>query len=230
MKRIRVAERMDNPELPADAHRHALCALDRTNRLLGANRRLARDLMNNTRKDRIVVLDIGAGGGGLLADIERHAQSCGVAVAAVALDNSLRALRFSQHWHDVYVVQGDARRIPLTDRAVDVIVCSLLLHHFDQQDVIAILREAARTASCAVIMHDLVRSRAALFSTRIAAHVLTRSPVFHTDAVRSVRAAWTPCELQEIASRAGLQDSRITCQFPFRMTLVWQREGVRRVS
>jgi hypothetical protein len=45
----------------------------------------------------------------------------------------------------------------------------------------------------------------------------------HFDAIASVRAAWTPGEIQQIAEEAGLHAPRIERCWPARWTLWWKR-------
>src|SRR5262249_34208718 len=118
---------------------------------------------------------------------------------------------------------GDARFIPLADSAVDVVTCSLFLHHLDPPDVVGVFREAARVARRGVVAGDVTRSWPAWLITWIMTRVLSRSRFFHVDGPRSVRAAYTPGELLSLARSAGLADARVRRTFPFRMILTWQK-------
>lgn len=222
MERHRTAELMDDPSLDPREHRAALRGLDLSNDLLGANRVLfgrVRAIGGNSSS----VLDLGAGGCGLLRYIRRR-EGSGSIRTLIALDRSVSALKIAAGGQ-YRRVAGDARRIPLPDGAVDVVVSSLLLHHFDDDDVVGILRESARVAARGVVMADLTRSRPAEWVTWLASRLATRSRVFRTDGPRSVRAAYRPDELAALAERAGLCGVNIRRRFPFRMVLSWRKQG-----
>ncbi len=226
MMRLRRSELMDDPGLDRHTHAHALRALNRINRLLGVDQRRRRGLGRLGPTDRMSVLDLGTGGGGFLAHLaERRGVMPGAPL--LGLDRSGAALGLARAWYDgaAALIVGDAREIPLDDNSVDVVTCSLFLHHFDEPDVVAILRESARVARRGVLVVDLARSRLALALTWIATRLISRSPVFHIDGPRSVQAAFRVEELAELANQAGLIDARVEKQIPFGLSLVWRKPG-----
>ena len=56
-----------------------------------------------------------------------------------------------------------------------------------------------------------------------AARLLTRSHVVHTDAVLSVRAAFTVEEVRQLASAAGLSDAKVVPRWPSRFVVSWRK-------
>jgi len=73
-----------------------------------------------------------------------------------------------------------------------------------------------------VLLCDLRRDRIGLGLAWVFSRLLTRSNVVHVDAIKSVRAAWTPEEMRDLATRAGLDNASISCCFPRRMMLSWE--------
>lgn len=220
MKRVRIPEEMDDPHLDGDAHYCALQSLARANRLLGVDQAIARALAR-AAPPTASVLDIGCGSGALLGGLANlHNGSRRI----VGVDRSERALRLAVkstpkgEW-----IAADVRQLPLASGSMDVVVCTLLLHHFDEEDVVAILAEAARVARIGVLVSDLTRSRIGWIATWVVTRLLSRSWVFHTDGPRSVRAAYAVSDMQMLARRANLADATITRQFPFRMMLMWHK-------
>jgi ubiquinone/menaquinone biosynthesis C-methylase UbiE len=228
MERCRQPELMDDPALDEDLHRRALRALWQVNRVLGVDQSL-HDAARQVAGENIEsLLDLGTGVGGFLAHMAGR-EGDGDGLLLVGLDISTFALALARRWthEDARGVAADARTIPLADDSIDVVVCSLLLHHFDEDDVIAILREAARVARRGVVFGDLTRSRTAYALTWLVTHVTSRSPIYRTDGPRSVRAAYRNSELAQLADRAGLAGHRIRRHFPFRMILTWSKNGAR---
>lgn len=250
MKRYRVPELMDNPDVDEAAHAHALTALNRTNQLLNFNRDMYQCLCRLGPLNSGSVLDLGAGGGGFLAYLHGllnlnaahqaqttprdedlvNGQNSSIqakqgAPRLFGLDRSNFALSSARRWNGSGIrwICGDATNIPLADASVDVVTCSLLLHHFDEPGAEAILREAARVARRGVVIGDLSRSSLAWAATWTATRMLSRSRIFHVDGPRSVRAAYRREELAELARRAGLAGAMVVQRFPFRLMLTWRR-------
>lgn len=221
MVRLRLPELMDDPAVDPDELRHALNALNRTNRALGVDRGLLREVRRVASDAAPSILDLGAGGGGFLR--YAHEQSpARHGAPLIGLDRSPNAT-VRENGEILDFLLGDARSVPLADRSVDVVTCSLFLHHFDPPDVVRILREAARVARRGVVVSDLTRSWPAWVTTWTTTRVISRSRLFHVDGPRSVAAAFTPREMLHMAEDAGMQGARVRRSFPFRMVLAWRK-------
>ncbi len=87
------------------------------------------------------------------------------------------ALGLAQRWYGQVIrwLPADARNIPLADDSIDIVTCSLFLHHFGEADAVLVLREAARVARLGIVIDDLSRSRVALVLTWFATRILSRS-------------------------------------------------------
>jgi len=222
MKRLRIPEVMDGAGIDADDHAHALRSLNRINRVVGVDRRLL-GVLRRIGSANGSVLDLGCGGGGFLG---LFADQSGLGrPLLLGVDRSAHALNCAARWQrpGIHWISADACKLPLPDKSFDVVTCSLFLHHFDEPQAIRVLREAGRVARRAVIIVDLVRSRLAWVLTWIVTRLLSRSWVFHVDGPRSVRAAFRPNELADLARRAGMPDANMERCFPFRMILTWNK-------
>lgn len=218
-------ELMDDPRLDGKAHAHALGTLNRVNRMLRVHHRLYRCIGQLSGGGEVSILDLGTGGGGFLGYVSNRMQhQCGHP-RLVGLDLSAQAIRCARRWHSGAIrwLVADARNIPLADNSIDIVTCSLFLHHFSEVDVVRILCEAARVARRGIVVDDLSRSRLALGLTWLGTRVLGRSHVFHVDGPRSVHAAFRQQELADLPRRAGLDGARLEKRFPFRLILTWKK-------
>jgi ubiquinone/menaquinone biosynthesis C-methylase UbiE len=229
MRRVREPELMDDPAVDHGLHRHALQALRQTNRWLQIDQRLVREigrLMPAAREQRATLLEIGTGAGGLLALSAERLPGDWV---RIGLDRSRFALSQAREQlrgiAGSALIAGDAANLPFRDRSVDVVVCSLLLHHFDPTGAVALLYEAARVCRRGVVVCDLTRGYLPWVLTWLVTHVVSRSPLFHVDGPRSVRAAYLQSEALSLAHAAGLQRAKVVRVFPFRWMMVWRRES-----
>ena len=225
MIRLVLPELMDDPGLDGQAHAHALGTLNRVNRMLRVHHRLYRCIGQLSGRGEVSILDLGTGGGGFLGYVSNRMQHQCAHPRLVGLDRSAQAISYARRWHSGAIrwLVADARNIPLADNSIDIVTCSLFLHHFNEVDAVQILREAARVARRGIVVDDLSRSRLALGLTWLGTRVLSRSHVFHVDGPRSVHAAFSQQELADLAHRAGLEGARLEKRFPFRLILIWKK-------
>ncbi|MBX9737480.1 MAG: methyltransferase domain-containing protein [Phycisphaerales bacterium] len=228
-------ELMDDPRLDASEHRRALRGLARINRISGAGRSIWRPISTMLQRRAgdsasFSLLDIASGSGDVLLDVARRATRAGFRCEATACDISAEALgavrdRFNAGGMASETLCRDvvARGLPMADRSIDVVTCSLFLHHLDADAATAVLREMARVARIGVVVSDLRRCRRGLIAAAVAGRVLTRSPVVRVDAVRSVYNAYSLAELREMAARAGMSGATVTRAWPFRALVRWER-------
>jgi hypothetical protein len=106
---------------------------------------------------------------------------------------------------------------------VDYVLATLFLHHFAPAQAVALLRTAYGLARRALIVSDLVRGRLPLLAFGLVRPVFARHPFTWHDGLLSIRRAYTPAELRDLAAQAGLPQARVHTHWPWRMTLVAER-------
>jgi ubiquinone/menaquinone biosynthesis C-methylase UbiE len=134
----------------------------------------------------------------------------------VSLDMNPRGLKFAVQ---TAPVAGDALRLPFADNTFDAVICSLFFHHLTNSESISVLREMWRVARRTVIVNDLHRNRVAHASIRILSALFSRSTMFRNDSAVSVRRAFRPGELADVALSAGVP-AQVYRSFPYRLVLV----------
>jgi len=229
-RRRRQPELMDQPEIEAATHAHALSGLARVNWFSRsaaifwpALRRLAREQQPRPLR----VLDIACGGGDVTVSLAKRARRAGVAIQMAGCDMSGTALeiarrRAAEAGDAVEFFRHDVLQQPLPAR-FDVVMCSLFLHHLDEADAVAVLRSMVASAGRAVLINDLIRSRSGYLLACFGARLLTRSHVVHVDGPLSVAGAFTPCEVLQLCEQAGLTGSTLTRHWPQRFLLTWRK-------
>jgi len=134
----------------------------------------------------------------------------------VSLDMNPRGLKMARQ---TAPVAGDALQLPFADRTFDAVICSLFFHHLTTAECVSVLREMWRVARRIVIVNDLHRNRVAHASIRVLSALFSRSTMFRNDSAASVRRAFRPAELVDVAKTAGVP-ARVYRSFPYRLVLV----------
>lgn len=229
--RSRQPEIMDQPDLAANRHEAALHGLARINRVSGSASILWPALASAARTagDRhFRVLDIATGGGDVPIRLWRRAHREQVRLKIDACDISETAIRVAQRHAQsagvgIRFFRLDLLQEPILDE-YDAVICSLFLHHLDDEEAIELLRLMAAAARRLVLVNDLARSRFGYWLARFGTKLLTRSEVVHFDGPVSVRAAYTPSEALALAERAGLGGATVSRHWPCRYLLSWTRD------
>lgn len=229
--RIREDEVMDQPGLDDDSHRSALAGLRRVNywsRTAGRIWNVLRQLAEERQLSHLRVLDLACGGGDVTLALAKHAQRAGFSMQVDGWDKSSTAIDFaretanSQGVNHVAFHVHDVLADPIDDH-FDAVICTLFLHHLEIDEAQMLLRKIQSVAEHAVLIDDLRRTTAGWWLARLGTQILSRSPVVHTDALLSVRAAFTNEEIRELAESAGLVGCDIHSHWPQRFLLVWKR-------
>jgi 2-polyprenyl-3-methyl-5-hydroxy-6-metoxy-1,4-benzoquinol methylase len=227
--RRREAELMDQPDLDILEHVRALTALGRANLVSRTADSLwpgIRRAADAARGEPLRLLDVATGGGHVAIALARRATRDGVGLDITGCDISPVALDYAR---TLAARTGVTRvRFEPADALggtwpgeVDIVICTLFLHHLDDDRAAALLGRMKATARRLVLVSDLRRSSSGYFFAWAGCRLLSRSRVFHVDGTRSVAAAFTPDEARGLAARAGLDGALVTTHWPQRWLLSW---------
>ena len=221
--RRRGREILDDRSTPADVRERSLRDVRRSNALLGGRRAMLRALrvVWPTLGPTATLLDVGTG----LADIPRlareHARARGIALRAFGLDEAESLVGVAGAVLDGGVC-ADVRRLPLADGCVDVVTCSQLLHHFEDDEIPMLLRELDRVAREWVVIGDLRRSWLASWGFWLVSWPLGFHRVTRHDGTLSVLRGFTADELARHVLGATGRRVEIRRHLGFRLTAAWR--------
>src|SRR6185436_6971242 len=200
--RRRGIEHLDDPSVPESVRARAMADLARSNVWFGGARAVTRTLLPLLQADQpITLLDVGTGHADIPSQVRRDALRRGVSLTVIGADMAPSLLRAALPTLDGAIC-GDAARLPLRDASVDVIVCSQLLHHFDDAGARRLIGELHRVSRGWVVISDLQRSWAAAGGFWLGATLLRFHPVTRHDGVVSVMRGFTTTELHGLISEA----------------------------
>lgn len=225
-------EWMDEPDLDSLRHIQALNGLARLNWWSGSSGIVwsaIRRKVSFPRNRPLRVLDLACGSGDVMLGLWRRASRHNIPVTVVGLDRSSLAVdqaraRAQRAGAPLDFQVGNVLEIEY-ERQFDVVTSSLFLHHLRESEAVCLLSRMAAATSHLVLINDLRRSVAGLLLAEAASRLLTRSPVVHVDAARSVAGAFSAAELRDLADRANLTGATVTRRWPCRLLLSWQRNS-----
>lgn len=235
-QRYLVPEKMDDPELSPAEHYRALAGLRRINRLSGTATQLQREILriaSHGPEHRWQILDVGCADGEIAFELSRLLAGridyvlTGWDMSSVAItsaqdrleqqtDQAAQSLRFEVRnlFDELATMRGEP--------PFDLVYCTLLLHHFSDEDAVGILSAMRRLARRAVIVDDLQRTHLGWWLAAAGCRILSRSPVVHFDGPQSVRAAFSCDEALHLARKAGWENPTLRRHWPERYMLSWE--------
>ena len=228
--RHREPELMDDPDLDPVLHEQALVGLRRVHWLSGTVGTLWRPIRKLAAQQSgrpLRVLDVACGGGDVAISIARRAEKANLSIDVSGCDISETALKCAtqnafKYDANVHFFPANAISEELSED-YDVVICSLFLHHLDDDDAVKLLKVMKQAARKMVLVSDLKRSRLGYVLTWCGLRLLTRSRICHVDGPLSVRAAFKPGEATNLTTKAGLDDALLTRHWPERYLITWRR-------
>jgi ubiquinone/menaquinone biosynthesis C-methylase UbiE len=216
-------QRVIEPELldhvPPEEARPNLADLVRINRMLGGHHVLRRTLRSiSSNQGAPTFLDVGAASGDSAGIIrERFPESI-----VTSLDYNPTNIEKAPHPK----LLGNAFELPFERESFDYVLCSLFLHHFQNSEVIELLRCFYSMARKGVIVCDLERHILPYLFLPATKFLFGWNRITVHDGLKSVRAAFRADELTRLAKAAGMTNVQTQVHRPaFRLSLIGFKEG-----
>jgi SAM-dependent methyltransferase len=220
--RRRDHEILDDASIDAATRLRSLADVARSNRLFGGRRAAISAIETSIEPNAgsLSLLDVGTGLADIPAEITRRSARRGVRVTTIGLDKAADLLGEARRVL-THAICGSVRALPFRDDSVDIVLCSQLLHHFADDDVLAVIAELDRVARTRVIIADLRRSWVAAVGFWLASFPLRFHRITRHDGVVSVFRGFTAAELRRAVVAALGQEPSIEHRLGFRLTISW---------
>jgi SAM-dependent methyltransferase len=224
--RRRGVEILDDPATDPALRARSIGDVTRSNTLLGGTRAVLAELARliPTLPSSATLLDVGTG----LADIPRrareHARARGIGLDTFGLDAAESLAREARATLDGSIC-GDALALPVATASVDVVTCSQLLHHFEEDEIPVVLRELDRVARGWIVVSDLRRSWLAACGFWLVAWPLRFHRITRHDGFVSVLRGFTVDELERHVLVATGRQADVRRHLGYRITATWRARG-----
>jgi 2-polyprenyl-3-methyl-5-hydroxy-6-metoxy-1,4-benzoquinol methylase len=156
--------------------------------------------------DRLRVLDLATGSADIPRLVAEHARRVGAEIEIVAVDfqpsTVEMAKALSAAYPEISCVRGNVLEYD-DPQPFDVVICSLALHHFSDDDAVRLLRRCHELSRRHVLVSDLRRGFLAQLGVYLLTSLIFRDRMTREDGRASAAAAFTCAEMRELARRAG---------------------------
>ena len=220
--RHRSFEHLDDPATDPVLRERSLRDVRRANTTLGGAHAVLAELdrLLPALGREVSLLDVGTGLADIPARARRLAALRNVRLATFGVDQAATLASLSARVLDGSAC-ADARCLPFANASVDVVICSQVLHHFEDDEIASVLRELHRVARRAVIVSDLRRSWFAVGGFWLVSWLLGFHAVTRHDGAVSVLRGFTDDDLADHVHHATGRMAIIRRHLGYRLTATW---------
>ncbi|MBR9859954.1 methyltransferase domain-containing protein [bacterium] len=216
-KRSYQKELIDADVIPEQDLRRNLFELHRVNQLLGGYKISLQAIKKLQSKPKTIV-DIGCGGGDLLAVFSKHLDS---SIQLIGLDIKDVCISYSKERNDdsVKIIKGDYRQVFSEVPDLDVVHACLFMHHLKEDEIEAFVSDCLRN-KVTLVVNDLERNPLAYWSIKIITSIFSKSRLVKNDAPLSVRRGFKKKEWHTMLQNAGATNYSVKNKWAFRHCVI----------
>ncbi|WP_422080088.1 methyltransferase domain-containing protein [Ulvibacterium sp.] len=225
-KRSRESELMDNPEVSQQTLENVLRDINRANRILGGNRATIKalsQLVSQNPRDSYTVLDMGCGDGAMLREVVLFFRRIGKNVKCLGIDLNGNALRMAREasldFPEITYLKKDILDSDASGLECDMLITTLTLHHFYDEEIPAILKRFGKLARIGIVINDLQRSPLAYSLFKVFSLIFIHTAMAKNDGLVSIARGFTKAELTQFSKGILGVEHKIIWQWAFRY--VW---------
>lgn len=218
---------MDRPQPISPELERDLRNLRQLNRFFGSHHLVLRFLRRWIKPGaRMRIVDLATGSGDIPRLIVDYARSINATVHIDAVDQQTATLviasDLSTNYPEIAFIGANILKWHPAE-AYDLALCSLVLHHFSDEDAVRVLKRCRELSSRFVLVSDLRRGFLASIGVYLLTALIFREPMTRYDARVSGARAFSFGELRDLALRAGWQDFG-HAKFHFARQAIWSEK------
>ncbi len=203
-------ELMDRPQPVSAELERDLKNLRQLNRWFGSHR-IVRHFVRRWIKPghNMRIVDLATGSGDIPRLIVDYARKIGAEVEIDAIDKQSATLEIARELSVDYpeIFYSEANVLEWqTAKAHDIVLCSLVLHHFSDEEAVRVLRRCRELSRKFVLVSDLRRGLLVTAGVYFLTALIFREPMTRYDARLSAARAFSFKELDKLARQAGWQN------------------------
>ena len=234
-KRSYQKELLDRDDIPFDDIKQNMRELDFINQYLGGHKitiagfkAISGKIKSQQKSDgqKISVCEIGCGGGDNLRVLKRYCEKKKIASEFSGIDINPHCIEFARSRIENQNIQfftSDYKQVTFEQKP-DIVFCSLFTHHFNDSEIIDILKWMNENSTAGFFINDLHRHPLAYYSIKWLTAIFSKSYLVKNDACLSVLRGFKKKELKSFRSQSSLLNLQFKWKWAFRWLLIYSNE------
>lgn len=218
------SETMDDFGMEGEILRDALDKIAKINQLLGGNQltlRGVQDLIRNISKsNEIRIVDVGCGNGDMLRTLADFGLKNNLKFQLIGIDANnftvSHAQKLSEEYSNISYQCEDVFDKPFGELKYDIILCTLTLHHFKDNEIIYLLNVFNANANIGIVINDLQRSAVAYRLFQALCFVFRLNDMSREDGLISILRGFKKEELIKFSEKLNFSNYKIHWKWAFR--------------
>lgn len=223
-------EIMDDFSLEGEELRDALNKIAKINQLLGGNKLtlngLKTFLSENHKNHLFTIIDVGCGNGDMLRTIADYGIKNGYNFNLIGIDANAftvnHAITLSTKYQNISYLCEDIFTIDVSKINCDVVLCTLTLHHFKDDEIIQILNIFKKTANLGMVINDLQRSAVAYRLFQLLCVTFRLNNMSREDGLISILRGFKKKELIAFSEKLNFKKYTVQWKWAFRFQWIIQ--------
>ena len=229
--RTEAVEIMDDFSLEGEELREALDKIASINQLLGGNKLTLQGIEQLLRETsvtkRITILDVGCGNGDMLRMLSDYANKNNLKFELIGVDANAftieHARLLSREYTTISYLCEDIFSKVFTEVKYDILLCTLTLHHFKNEDIESILDIFHKQATLGIVINDLHRSMLAYRLFQLVCLVFRLNRMSREDGLTSILRGFKKKELEDFSKKIQAKKQSIAWKWAFRYQwIIWK--------
>jgi len=228
-QRTEAIEVMDDFSINGKILHDTLDTLANINKWLGGNKvtlnGLKKVIKNHPKKEPLTIIDLGCGGGDILRKVANFAKKQGYTIKFIGIDANKDAMvyarQLSKNYPEISFIDCDIFSDEFESLQYDVVLTTLFLHHFKEDQIINILSRTKQKAKLGIVVNDLHRSRVAYYLFKLVCLTIKNQMVID-DGLTSILRGFKHKELESFSKELQVTP-QIKWKWAFRYQWIIQK-------
>lgn len=217
-------EIMDDFSIEGDTLINTLNKIARINQFLGGNKLTigsVKDLIKNIPLEQeICIIDLGCGNGDMLRALAHYAAESHHNFRLIGIDANPFTISYatesSIHYPTIKYYSEDVFDAKFKNFKYDIALCTLTLHHFDEDEIITIMQILERQSTIGIVINDLHRNAIAYRLFQMLCFVFRLNKMAKKDGLTSILKGFKKAELIDYSKKLNLNKYTIAWKWAFR--------------
>ena len=222
--RTNQSEIMDDFDMKGEVLRDALDKIAKINQLLGGNKLTLEGVKNilkqNPNQEKITIVDVGCGNGDMLRTLADYADNNGIKLELIGIDANQftvdYAQKLSSQYPNISYRCEDVFDKVFENLHYDIVLCTLTLHHFKEDEIIKLLNVFKTNAKLGIVINDLQRSNISYRLFQGLCFVFGLNDMSREDGLVSILRGFKKPELEQFSKKLQLKNYSIDWKWAFR--------------
>lgn len=224
--RSKEIEIMDDLDMSGELLINTLDKLANINKWLGGNK-LTLDgikiLLKDQPKDKLIrIVDLGCGHGDMLRKVAEFGRKNGYKFELLGIDANQTTIDYgiqlSANFPEISYRKEDVLSKEFENQAYDIALCTLFLHHFEDDLALDFIQALLKNAKIGVVVNDLHRHKLAYYLFKIVTLPI-KNEMIKKDGLTSILKAFKRIDLEEFSKKLNSKSTiknTITWRWAFR--------------